>query len=130
MEKFITNVAEMDLKVSNEKINQVQRNALKADFINALVEMFAEKGLTLSRTNGGLVLKVEGKEHDLHFEIDAVVKNLDYDLVASQDEYANTLAQRKEREIARAKAKEKSIKSKTKKSQFANLTERLGFFLW
>ena len=49
MEKFITKVAEMDLKVSNEKINQVQRNALKADFINALVEMFAEKGSTLSR---------------------------------------------------------------------------------
>ena len=115
MEKFITNVAEMDLKVSNEKINQVQRNALKADFINALVEMFAEKGLTLSRTNGGLVLKVEGKEHDLHFEIDAVVKNLDYDLVANEDEYNEKIANRKERELALQKAKEKRLAEKQKK---------------
>ena len=116
METFITKVAEMDIKVSNSKINQVQRNSLKAEFVNSLVEMFAEKGIQLSRTNDGLVLKVEGKEHDIHFEIDAVVKNLDYDLIASEDEYAKTLAERKEREIARAKAKERAIKSKTKKS--------------
>ena len=47
MKNFITKVAEMDIKVSNSKINQVQRNSLKAEFVNSLVEMFAEKGIQL-----------------------------------------------------------------------------------
>jgi hypothetical protein len=120
MENFIKNVGEMELKVTNEKINQTQRNSLKADFMNSLVEMFAEKGIELNRTENGLVLKVEGKEHDLHFEIDAVVKGLDYDLVASIDEYNAKIADRNEKAIQLAKAKEKRLaeksKSKIKKS--------------
>jgi hypothetical protein len=117
MEKFITKVGEMELKVTNEKINQVQRNSLKADFMNSLVEMFAEKGIELQRTPNGLVLKVEGKEHDIHFEIDAVVKNLDYDLIANVDEYNNLIENRKERQISLAKAKEKRIAEKQSKSK-------------
>ena len=119
MEKFITKVGEMELKVTNEKINQTQRNSLKADFMNSLVEMFAEKGIELNRTENGLVLKVEGKDYDLHFEIDAVVKGLDYDLVASIDEYNAKIADRNERATQLAKAKEKRLaekQSKTKKS--------------
>jgi hypothetical protein len=114
MEKFITKVGEMSLKVANEKINQTQRNSLKADFMNALVEMFAEKGIELNRTENGLVLKVEGKEHDLHFEIDAVVKGLDFDLVASIDEYNAKIADRTERLQTQAKAKEKRLAEKSK----------------
>lgn len=117
MEKFITKVGEMDLKVANEKINQVQRNSLKADFMNSLVEMFAEKGIDLHRTPNGLVLKVEGKEHDIHFEIDAVVKNLDFDLMANVDEYNALLETRKERKETLAKAKEKRLSEKQTKSK-------------
>jgi hypothetical protein len=105
----------MSLKVSNEKINQTQRNALKAEFMTSLVEMFKEQGIELYRTSNGLVLKIEGKEHDLHFEIDAVVKGLDFDLIASVDEYnelvqtrtekANELAQKKAKRIAETKTK-------------------------
>jgi hypothetical protein len=117
MEKFITKVGEMDLKVANEKINQVQRNSLKADFMNSLVEMFAEKGMELHRTPNGLVLKVEGKEHDIHFEIDAVVKNLDYDLIANVDEYNDLIENRKERQTSLAKAKEKRLMEKQTKTK-------------
>jgi len=119
MEKFIAKVEEMTLKVSNEKINQTQRNALKAEFMTSLVEMFKEHNIELHRTSNGLVLKVEGKEHDLHFEIDAVVKGLDFDLVASVDEYnalvedrqerANELAQKKAKRIAETKTKIKKV---------------------
>lgn len=116
MEKFITKVENMSLKVANEKINQTQRNSLKADFMDSLVEMFAENGIELSKTINGLVLKVEGLEHDLHFEIDAVVKGLDYDLVSSVDEYNAKIVDRNEKAIQLAKAKEKRLaEKKTKK---------------
>jgi hypothetical protein len=117
MEKFITKVGEMSLKVTNEKINQTQRNALKGEFLNSLVEMFKEHNIELHRTSSGLVLKIEGKEHDLHFELDAVVKGLDYDLIANVDEYnalvetrtekANELAEKKAKRIAETKSKVK-----------------------
>jgi hypothetical protein len=118
MENFIKNVGEMELKVTNEKINQTQRNSLKADFMNSLVELFAEKGIELYRTVEGLVLKVEGKEHDIHIALDPTLKNLDYDLVASQDEYNAKVETRIEKQQALAKAKEKRLaeKSKIKKS--------------
>jgi ribosome-associated translation inhibitor RaiA len=119
MEKFITKVGEMSLKVANDKINQTQRNSLKAEFMTSLVEMFKEHNIELHRTTNGLVLKVEGKEHDLHFEIDAVVKGLDYDLITNVDEYnalvetrtekANELAEKKAKRIAETKTKSKKV---------------------
>jgi ribosome-associated translation inhibitor RaiA len=119
MEKFIAKVGEMSLKVANEKINQTQRNSLKAEFMTSLVEMFKEHNIELHRTTNGLVLKVEGKEHDLHFEIDAVVKGLDYDLITNVDEYnalvetrtekANELAEKKAKRIAETKTKSKKV---------------------
>ena len=117
MENFITKVGEMELKVANDKINQVQRNSLKADFMNSLVEMFAERGIELHRTSNGLVLKIEGKEHDIHFEIDAVVKNLDFDLIANVDEYNALIENRKERQLELAKAKEKRLTEKQTKTK-------------
>jgi hypothetical protein len=117
MENFITKVGEMDLKITNEKINQVQRNSLKADFMNSLVEMFASSGIELTHTTEGLVLKVEGKEHDIHIALDPVVKNLDFDLIASQDEYNAKIIDRQEKAIQVAKAKEKRLAEKQKKTK-------------
>jgi hypothetical protein len=115
MKNFIEKVGEMSLKVTNEKINQTQRNSLKGEFLNSLVEMFKEQGIELYRTPSGLVLKVEGKEHDIHFEIDAVVKNLDYDLIANVDEYKELVETRNEKakELAQKKAK-RIAETKTK----------------
>jgi ribosome-associated translation inhibitor RaiA len=117
MENFITKVGEMDIKVANDKINQVQRNSLKADFMEGLIQFFAEKGIELHKTTEGLVLKVEGKEHDIHIALDPVVKNLDFDLVASVDEYNAKIETRVERQQALAKAKEKRLAEKQKKTK-------------
>jgi hypothetical protein len=117
MEKFITKVEEMRLKVVNDKINQTQRNAIKSDFMNSLVELFASKGLTLHRVKEGLILKVENDEHDLHFEIDAVVKSLDYDLVANVDEFIALQSEKQTRAIELNAKKEKLLKEKKVKSK-------------
>jgi ribosome-associated translation inhibitor RaiA len=117
MENFIKKVETMNLKVVNDKINQTQRNALKSEFVNALVAMFAEKGLELHKTSDGLILKIEGKEHDIHIGIDSAVKGLDYDLVASIDEYSAKVETRVEREQSLAKAKEKRLAEKQKKTK-------------
>jgi ribosome-associated translation inhibitor RaiA len=117
MEKFITKVGEMDIKVANDKINQVQRNAIKSEFIDALVGMFAEKGIEIHKTTEGLVLKIEGKENDIHIALDPVVKNLDFDLVNSIDELSAKITARQERQQALALAKEKRLAEKQKKSK-------------
>jgi ribosome-associated translation inhibitor RaiA len=117
MENFIKNVGEMELKVTNEKINQTQRNSLKADFMEGLIEFFAEKGIELHKTTEGLVLKIEGKEHDIHIALDPVVKNLDFDLIASVDEHNAKIESRIERQQALAKAKEKRLAEKQKKTK-------------
>jgi dGTP triphosphohydrolase len=118
MKNFITKVGEMSLKVANEKINQTQRNTLKGEFLEALVSMFAEQGIELHKTTNGLVLKIEGQEHDIHFELDAVVKGLDFDLIASVDEYKEKVLAKQERETELKLKKQNSIskKTKTKKS--------------
>lgn len=114
MENFIKNVGEMELKVTNEKINQTQRNSIKADFMNALVELFAEKGLDLTYTSEGLVLKIEGNVYDIYIALDPTIKNLDYDFVESIDEYNAKVVARQERQEALAKAKAKRLAEKTK----------------
>jgi ribosome-associated translation inhibitor RaiA len=117
MKNFITKVGEMDLKITNEKINQVQRNALKGEFVDALVSLFASIGVELHKTSDGLILKIEGKEHDIHIGLDAVVKGLEYDLLASIDEYNAKIESRVEKQQALAKAKEKRLAEKQKKTK-------------
>ena len=124
MENFIKKVGEMDLKVTNEKINQVQRNAIKSEFIDALVGMFAEQGIELHKTTEGLVLKIEGKEHDIHIALDPVVKNLDFDLVNSIDELSAKITARQERQEALALAKEKRLAEKQKKTKAEQFSSR------
>jgi ribosome-associated translation inhibitor RaiA len=115
MENFIKKVETMNLKVVNDKINQTQRNAIKSDFIENLIKMFADKGLELHKTTDGLILKVEGKEHDIHIALDPVVKGLEFDLVNSIDEYGAKIQTKVERENAIALAKQKRLTQKKTK---------------
>lgn len=101
---FVAAVKSLALKASGAKINQVQRNALKAHALKAILEDLAALGAV--QTNDGIVIEVANDELGaVHFELDIKVKDLNFDLVDAQAEYAKTLADRDARAAAAAEKK-------------------------
>ena len=109
MVKLVDFVNGMNVKafdITNDKIKQTERNALKKDFLDVLLETLSENGLTVARTNDGIVLTIPSKKDDIYVAIDGVVKNLDYDLDFEIDEYKLKLEKQLERELERKKKAE------------------------
>lgn len=105
MEKFqnvLTNVKGLVLKESNDKINQVQRNEIKASVLDALQADFA--GVTnVFRTKDGLVLEIQNDEIGTFYAVvDFTIKNLDYDVDGAVTEYNEAIAERERKAQAKA----------------------------
>lgn len=110
---FVASIRSLVLKSSADKINQVQRNAMKADAMKALLSDLAD--LNAVMTNDGIVLPVENDELGVvYVEIDLKVKNLDFDLENAVAEYEKTLADRADRVKERAEKKAKALAEKAK----------------
>jgi ribosome-associated translation inhibitor RaiA len=119
LSKVLATLENATLKLSGEKLNQVQRNAFKSDLLNALVNDLVSLGLQATITSDGVVVMVENETSNLYINLDATIKNLDFDLESAKQEYQEKQGAKLEREaLAKAKreklAKEKS--SKVKKS--------------
>lgn len=102
------NVLNTKLEVSNDKIKQTVRNELKRDFLDVLNETFENAGFDVARTNDGVILKLGAKNIDVFVAVDAVIKNLDYDLDYEISEYELKIAKqvaREEERKAKANAK-------------------------
>lgn len=101
--KFVDSVANANYEVANDKIKQTQRNAIKKEALDTLLETLQTAGLGVFRNDDGVVIAIDGVRHDIYLALDIVVKNLDYDLELANDEYALKLEKQAERE-AKAKA--------------------------
>lgn len=117
LQELVVALENRDYKVSNDKVNQTQRNQTKAEFMTALAITLAEQGIDLVETDEGLVLHIENKDIDLFIQIDASIKNLDFDLTEAVAEHEATLTARKEKAEALAEAKAKREAEKSKKSK-------------
>lgn len=108
-QKFVSAIAGLVLKASGAKVNQVQRNALKNDALEALLADFAAlDGVAITRTNDGIVLEVPNDElGSLYFEFDLKIKDLDFDVVAAVNDRDLTLQARNERAAKAAERKAK-----------------------
>ena len=117
LQKLIAELESATIKVSNDKINQTERNKMKIDFMQSLTELFADAGVEVSQTKEGLVLQIENKDQNIFIQLDASIKNLDFDLSSAIDEYESTLLDRAERQKALVQKREKALaeKAKTKK---------------
>ena len=94
-------------KVSNGKINQLERNAFKADFVNALAKDVEDAGLTVGAVDKGCAVLGDNNElGSLSMVIDGVVKGLDYDFNFEVSEEA----------IRQADKAEKASKAKARKA--------------
>jgi len=105
MEKFqnvLTGIKGLALKESNDKINQVQRNEMKASVLEALQADFA--GVTnVFRTKDGLVLEIANDEIGTFYAVvDFTIKNLDYDVDGAVAEYEESILEKERKALAKA----------------------------
>ena len=97
-------------KVSNGKINQLERNAFKSAFVNALAKDLETAGLVVGSVDKGFAVLVDNDElGSLSIVLDGVVKGLDYDFDAEinaeairQAEKADKAAALKAKKVATA----------------------------
>jgi hypothetical protein len=119
LQNVLATLENATLKLSGEKLNQTQRNEFKANLQSALLSDLTELGIDATLTSDGIVLMIENSVSNIYIGFETTIKNLDYDLQGSKDEYLEKQSAKIEREtLAKAKreklAKEKS--SKIKKS--------------
>ena len=118
MTKFDETLAEAynaQLRESNGKFNQTDRNNLRAKFMDALL---ADLGGHM--TGDGIVMEVEHEYWgSIYIEVNLKMKDPEYDLDAAVEEHQEKVAKAEARRIvAEAKAREAAIKREaTKKPQ-------------
>lgn len=100
--ELVASVGAKKFEIANDKIKQTERNGLKKDFLDTLKETFVGAGFDVERTGDGVVLVLQAKNTSIYVAVDAVIKNLDYDLDFEVSEYELKIQKQTEREIARA----------------------------
>lgn len=106
-------IADERIEVSGNKIQQTKRNELKADILDTLEQVFFDANFQTHRNDDGVVLVFQSKNLEFHVALDAVIKNLDYDIDFRNDEYQLKLEKRAERERIRKEKAERKAKEKS-----------------
>ena len=115
LQKVLATLENATLKLSGEKLNQVQRNAFKSDLLNALVSDLESLGLQATLTSDGVVVMIENSVSNLYINLDATIKNLDFDLEGAKQEYVAKQEAKATREALAKAKREKLAKEKTSK---------------
>jgi hypothetical protein len=103
--KVLGSYASKKFKVTNGKINQLERNAFKSEFVSALAKDLESAGLTVGSVDKGFAVLVENDDlGSITIVLDGVVKGLDYDFDAEINAEAIRQAEKAEK-AAKAKAK-------------------------
>jgi hypothetical protein len=96
-------------KVANDKINQLERNAFKSAFINALMSDLNYAGFEVGLVDKGLAVLVDNDElGPLTVVLDGVVKGLDYDFDGEVKDAAIASAEKADK-AAKALAKKEVV---------------------
>lgn len=78
--KVLSSYKGFKFKVANEKINQLERNAFKSAFINALMLDLNYAGFEVGLVDKGIAVLVDNDElGPIAVVLDSVVKGLEYD---------------------------------------------------
>lgn len=106
--KVLESYKTKSFKIANGKINQLERNAFKSDFVNALAKDLEIAGLTVGSVDKGFAVLVDNDQvGSLSVVIDGVVKGLDYDFDFEVNEQAIKLQDKAEKK-AKAKARKEA----------------------
>jgi|694.fasta_scaffold08417_28 hypothetical protein len=117
LQNVLATLENATLKLSGEKLNQTQRNEFKAQLNQALLDDLTSLGVQATNTSDGIVLMIENSATNLFINLDTTIKNLDFDLEGSKQEYAEKQNAKLEREKAIVEKREKLAKEKALKSK-------------
>lgn len=117
LQNVLATLENATLKLSGEKLNQTQRNEFKASLQSALLTDLIGLGLQATLTSDGIVLMVENGASNIYIGFETTIKNLDYDLQSSVDEYTEKQNAKVERETLAKQKREKLAKEKVFKSK-------------
>lgn len=117
-ESFVSETVSRELKVSNGKIQQTQRNELKESATLALLDVLTEQGVDAFRTTEGVVIAIDNTttKKTVYITVDPVIKGTDYDLDEETQAYEDKVAERAERERLAAEKKAAKV-TKPKKAE-------------
>lgn len=115
LQNVLATLENATLKLSGEKLNQVQRNEFKANLQNALLNDLVALGLQATLTSDGIVLMLENSVSNLYINFETTIKNLDFDLDGAKQEYQEKLDAKVERETLAKQKREKLAKEKSSK---------------
>lgn len=117
LQNVLATLENATLKLSGEKLNQTQRNEFKASLQSALLTDLIGLGLQATLTSDGIVLMVENGASNIYIGFETTIKNLDYDLQSSVDEYTEKQNAKVERETLAKQKREKLAQEKVFKSK-------------
>lgn len=115
LQNVIASLENAEIKLSGEKVNQTQRNEFKGEIQKALLSDLISLGLQATLTSEGIVLMIENDKTNLFVNIEATIKNLDFDLESAKQEFAEKQMAKLEREKSLKEKREKVAKEKTLK---------------
>ena len=113
LKNYIESVNSLPITISGKNIKQNERNALKADFINALFSELknAESDLMdIGMTTDGIALNIQNQEiGSFVIVLNATIKNLEYDFDFEVEEHAKETVEKQEKKQKKEEEKKKKI---------------------
>jgi len=119
--RLLKEIYSRELKITDKgAINQTQRNGLKNELLNTLIEdLTKDLGVEVVRVDKGIAFNIDhDNEGALPITLDIVFKNTTYDITNE------SLAYIKDKDI---KAENKEIREKAKRAKFKNDTATREF---
>ena len=115
------------LKATNEKLNQTQRNKMKIELLDLIMENLRQnvnsEYIDMGRTKDGIVLTLDNETVGLiPIALDIKIMGLDYELDFESQEYKNDKIAKEQAKAEKLKAKAEKIKRDTE-SRKATKTE-------
>jgi hypothetical protein len=107
--KVLSSYKGFKFKVANEKINQLERNAFKSAFINALMLDLNYAGFEVGLVDKGVAVLVDNDElGPIAVVLDSVVKGLEYDFDYEVSAEAVKMAEKADK-ASKVKAKKEAV---------------------
>lgn len=115
LQNVLATLENATLKLSGEKLNQTQRNEFKAKLMSALMLDLQDLGIDTHNTKDGVVVRVENDTTNIYINLEATIKNLDFDLDGAKQELLEAQDAKLERETLAKEKREKLAKEKSSK---------------
>lgn len=104
-------ITDLKLQVSNDKIKQTQRNAMRKQAMENILAVLKKEGYEADFTNEGIAIRAFNEEYgEIDFILDLTAKDLSYDYDTETDFYRADQARKQAEAEQKARIKAEKIK--------------------